>query len=237
MKKYKDMKKKILLLQIREPGIDKIEADLIISQSGLPKEKFVFRNFLQENLVNLSVGEFSHVMMLGSSAVNISEGDLPWFAVARRIIRDCENKAIPFLGLCFGCQFLAYAYGAKLVKKETEVGAVEITTFGTPGTFWEFLPSKFLANEVHADYITDLPDSLANCGFSEMCPVQIIAHKNKPLFGTQFHPEHTRSSAEEFLKFYAGKYFQVGRNKEVLDKMLAENVPEIKNIIYKFLQL
>jgi len=230
------MEKKILLLQVRELVIDKIEADMIISRTELPRDMFVVKNFLAENLMNLDVGVFSHVIMSGSSAANISDGDKHWFNVAKRLIKDCADKKVPFLGLCFGCQFLAYTFGAKIEKREAEMGAKEIKVFDTKGTFFEFLPETFLGNNVHKDFIVDLPECLKNYGSSDMCNIHLIAHKKAPLYGVQFHPEHNRQSIDEFLTFYSGKYCDPAKNAEIVEKMVDPD-EFVRNIIPQFLSI
>lgn len=230
------MEKKILLLQVREPVIDKIEMEMIIERSGLPRDRFVAKNFLAENLMNLEVGFFSHVIMSGSSAANISDGDKHWFNMAKRLVKDCADKKIPFLGLCFGGQFLAYTFGARIEKRESELGAKEITTFNTKGTFFEFLPEKFLGNNVHKDYIVDLPACLENYGSSDECGLHLIAHKKAPLYGVQFHPEHDKKSVAQFLDFYSGKYCDPVKNAEIVDLMVDPD-EAVKSLIPRFLSL
>ena len=45
--------------------------------------------------------------------------------------------------------------------------------------------------ESHAFEISKLPNMLITIGKSDNCKYEIIQHKEKLIFGTQFHPEMT----------------------------------------------
>jgi len=44
--------------------------------------------------------------------------------------------------------------------------------------------------QAHYWELKDLPSGFQNLASSDITPYQIIAHRERPLFGTQFHPEH-----------------------------------------------
>lgn len=174
--------KNILLLQAMAPGLDQAERQAIWSHVGTSTAYYNLH--VQDNPIKLE--GFTHVIF-GGSEVNISEGEQPWFSEARRIILEWNRQNIPFLGICFGMQFLAYTYGAKIVRRYEETGPVKIE-LKLQHSF-SFLPNQIEANAAHFESVTNLPEQFLNVGYSQNCPVQIISHQSKPLFGVQFHPE------------------------------------------------
>ena len=98
------MNRKILLLQSRgkeNEAISKIEERIIFDGVDLEGDIIDVKNTTTDDLSKIDVSNYSHVIMPGSN-LNISEGELDWFGDVKRIIRDCDKKSIPFLGICFG---------------------------------------------------------------------------------------------------------------------------------------
>ncbi len=51
------------------------------------------------------------------------------------------------------------------------------------------LGSGPVVREFHAFEIAELPEVFDVLARSPLCPIQAIRHREKPLYGTQFHPE------------------------------------------------
>ncbi len=195
----------ILLLQARETGVDQAEREAIWSHIG---QSTAYHNFY-EKAAPIKFEGYTHVIFGGSEA-NISEGEQPWFNEARRIIRECDHQSIPFLGICFGMQFLAYTYGAKIRRQHGEIGPVKIRLkYQHRHPLFKFLPEQIEANAAHFESITTLPDHFLNLGHSRHCPIQIISHKQKPLFGVQFHPEMSKEYIRAIQESTNYKYPQL----------------------------
>lgn len=200
------MTSKILILSQRQKTLEKIEREMFSQAIQCPPERLEFVNFFDPSWqsFDFSLDRFSHIFMLGSSH-NISYGELDWFATAKKVIWEAAERRIPFLGICFGMQFLCYSFGAKLIEDKTnrEGGKIQVYTQNTTKTFFEFLPSSFYTNAFHTDFVEELPAEFMNLGYSDKCPVHIVAHRQLPLFGVQFHPEHTKDYISRVLKHYS----------------------------------
>lgn len=110
---------------------------------------------------------------------------------------------IPILGICAGHQYMARFFGGECGEAKTpEYGKVEIEVIEEDVLF-KRLPKKFIAWENHNDEVTRLPDSFILLASSSNCTIQAMRHKEKPLFGVQFHPEveHTQYGKEIFMNF------------------------------------
>jgi GMP synthase-like glutamine amidotransferase len=76
-----------------------------------------------------------------------------------------------------------------------------------PDPLFEGLPDPFLVRESHYCEIKRLPPQFDLLATSENCRVQAMRHRERPLYGTQFHPEayveaypHGRRVLENFFK-------------------------------------
>jgi GMP synthase (glutamine-hydrolysing) len=114
------------------------------------------------------------------------------------------NKSkIPIIGICAGHQFIARHYGGKVEpSKIPEFGKVELTIFEDDPIF-NNIAKKSIVWESHNDEVTKIPNKFIHLAKSENCELQIIKHKNKNLYGFQFHPEveHTEFGIQFFKNF------------------------------------
>ncbi|MEW6356105.1 MAG: gamma-glutamyl-gamma-aminobutyrate hydrolase family protein [Planctomycetota bacterium] len=120
------------------------------------------------------------------------------------LIRETD---IPTIGFCGGCQLIAQAYGARVdLMRELKAGEADPHPAYTPGRFkeWGFtkvkvtaadpifkgLGKEIVVNEMHAWEIKELPTEFDVLASTDECKIQVIRHKEKVLYGTQFHAEH-----------------------------------------------
>ena len=116
---------------------------------------------------------------------------------------------LPILGICLGHQVMAQAYGAP-VGKGTYGGyaAVEIEIV-EENDILKGIGPKTTVWASHADEVCLLPQDFIKLARSNICEVEAMKHKTKPLYGVQFHPEvsHTERGNDIFRNF-----FEVCRN-------------------------
>ena len=65
------------------------------------------------------------------------------------------------------------------------------------------VPRKSVVWSSHNDEVTLVPEEFDVLAHSNACEVQAIAHREKPIFGLQFHPEveHTEYGVQVFKNF------------------------------------
>lgn len=113
---------------------------------------------------------------------------------------------IPILGICYGCQLMAYTLGGRVSPAESdsarEYGKTE-TFFNTDCRLFRGLPAESITWMSHSDYMSDLPDSFELVAHSHACPNVAIADETRGFYGVQFHPEvnHTRYGMEMIRNF------------------------------------
>jgi len=100
-----------------------------------------------------------------------------------------DHGDIPILAICVGLQFMALYHGGEVGASEApEFGRTEIEVM-EEDTLFLGIPDRFVAWTSHNDHVKLLPEGFYPIARSEHCPVQAIAHRSRPWFGTQFHPE------------------------------------------------
>lgn len=114
-----------------------------------------------------------------------------------------ETHDYPVFGICVGAQFIALNSGGTVGKAiHSEYGKKEITFNKNESIFYN-LPEKINAWENHNDEIKSISSDYIVCASSDTCKIQAFYHKNKDIFGVQFHPEvnNTEYGNELFKNF------------------------------------
>ena len=118
------------------------------------------------------------------------------------IVRACLVLDKPLLGICYGGQILALTLGCTLKKMEKIRETVVINLLKPT----ELLPNYKAVEmfESHTYCVSKLSKDFTLLGSSNNCENEFFCLNNKPLFGTQFHPEksgkHGIYFIENFLK-------------------------------------
>ena len=102
---------------------------------------------------------------------------------------------LPVLGLCYGHQLIAQVTNGKVEPatcKEYGVAQVEIDKL--VGVL-EGLSKKERVWMSHGDTVFSMPSAFEVLAHTETCPVAAFRHKEKPIYGLQWHPEvnHTEN--------------------------------------------
>jgi len=112
----------------------------------------------------------------------------------------------PVLGICYGMQCLAHDLGGAVEQSaKREYGHAEIRLQGECELFAHVedagLPLPVWMS--HGDAVTALPADFRTVAVSDNSPHAAICHRNRPLYGLQFHPEvtHTEHGSEILWNF------------------------------------
>ena len=102
----------------------------------------------------------------------------------------CRRAEAPLLGVCLGHQALVEAFGGD-VGRAARVRHGKTSPIVHDGTgVLRGLPSPFPAARYHSLIATRVPDVLEVCAWTENAREPMaVRHRDRPLFGVQFHPE------------------------------------------------
>ncbi|MCI3927761.1 aminodeoxychorismate synthase component I [Streptomyces sp. AN091965] len=109
------------------------------------------------------------------------------FGASARII---ERATIPVLGVCLGHQGIAAAAGAVIARApQARHGYLSRITHTAREVFAD-LPQDFTAVRYHSLAIAEpLPAALEATAWAEDGVIMAVRHRERPLWGVQFHPE------------------------------------------------
>lgn len=113
---------------------------------------------------------------------------------------------IPILGICYGCQLMAYSLGGVVTpatdNSSSEYGKTE-TQYNTDDVLFKGLSESGISWMSHRDYISEVPQGFSVTATTAVCPTAAMSCPDKKLYGVQFHPEvnHTENG-KSMLKFF-----------------------------------
>ena len=116
------------------------------------------------------------------------------------------DLGIPILGICYGCQLLAQAFGGTVVPAQSstarEYGRA-VTWFDSRCPLFFNLPGESITWMSHGDLISDVPKNFSSAAYSSACPTACIYDEVRGLYGVQFHPEvsHTKHGIDMIHNF------------------------------------
>jgi GMP synthase (glutamine-hydrolysing) len=113
------------------------------------------------------------------------------------------NSKLPILGICLGHQLIARAYGGEVGRAESEEYAHTKIYVKNENDLFKNMPKEFTAWASHKDEVKKVPECFEILAYSDICDVESIKHKEKPIYGVQFHPEvsHTECGSELLKNF------------------------------------
>jgi len=142
---------------------------------------------------------------------------------APRIPEAILDLSVPVLGICYGMQALVNQLGGEVRAQQShgEFGYASVQLQGgcelldglsdsPSGSDKQRKSASDIKNNrkldvwmSHGDRVEALPDDFHVVGVSENAPIAAMAHKHKPCFGIQFHPEvtHTVQGAQIIKRF------------------------------------
>jgi GMP synthase (glutamine-hydrolysing) len=101
------------------------------------------------------------------------------------------NYDVPTLGVCLGYEIIAVAYQGRIKRMDKywkKLQPVRIIKPDDP-IFQGLLSDEVMLREQHQYQVSKMPKDFIKLGESDICEIEIIRHKDKPIYGFQSHPE------------------------------------------------
>ena len=138
-------------------------------------------------------------IIISGAPILITEEDMSAYVTKSEWIKTIS---IPILGICFGHQLIGIHFGSlsKKMKEDREFQEIEIFE---ESNLFSRLPRIIEMQEDHCEFIS-VPKGFKLIASSDHCFNEAMEHKEKAIFGIQFHPEvsgnHGSMIIENFLK-------------------------------------
>jgi len=106
------------------------------------------------------------------------------------VITACADD-FPILGICLGHQAMCCAYGGEVDLAGEPVHGKQTTVFYKEGGLYDKMPQPFKAGRYHSLVVQKqtLPDCFVIDAENEEGIIMGMHHRDKPMYGMQFHPE------------------------------------------------
>jgi len=144
------------------------------------------------------------ILIGGRVTTDVPPRDEPFYNLIR-------HAKIPIIGFCGGCQLIGKAYGETIVPmRRLKPGEADPCPEYHPGAFKEMgfckvfvrqadplfadLGDELVVKQSHAFQLSDVPAGFDLLASSPDCRVQAIRHRDRLLYGVQFHPEQYDAS-------------------------------------------
>lgn len=166
--------------------------------------------------------KYSGILITGSPA-NITEKH-EWIDRTSSWIIE-KNHNTPILGVCFGHQLLAHAFGGEVDfhPKGMEIGhtSIKMQISGVHDELFSFLPHDFDSYVVHSQTVTKLPENAVVLASNQFDKHQGVRYAHK-IWGTQFHPEYTEDTITEYILAYWDKIIKQNQDPDRILKNVSK---------------
>lgn len=155
------------------------------------------------------------------------------------LFEEIERRDFPFLGCCSGNGLLGAYCGASISRKYGEpVGGatVSLTDVGKQDPLLAGLPASFRVMLGHKEACDEVPPDCELLVSGHACPVQMFRLREN-IYATQFHPEGDAEGFAVRIEAYKHHgYFPASEADQLLQRIAAEETPEAKLILKRFVQ-
>ncbi len=138
---------------------------------------------------------------------------------------------IPILGICYGCQLIAYMAGGTVESAEgsSEYGMIKL--HASESLIYSDIPSESIVWMSHTDYVSKLPEGFTLTGTTDKCPCASMENAAKKIYAVQYHPEVTHSEyGKQLLYNFLYKVCKC-TGDWVMESFIEDTVAELRETI------
>ncbi len=129
----------------------------------------------------------------------------PWIADTETFLRNAKGKAA-LVGVCFGHQLMAQAFGGKVIKSPKGWG-VGLHRYEVRGhRAWMDAARSIAAPASHQDQVVEAPPNTTVLASSDFTPLGMLAYDDQPAISIQLHPEFEPDYAKALIELRRGRY-------------------------------
>lgn len=151
-----------------------------------------------------AVQTFDALLITGSPAA-VYEGHT-WLGPAKDLVRAAASAGRPAVGICFGHQLMAEAFGGRVEKSAKGWGVGRHVYEVTGAEDWMRPALSWISCAAsHQDQVVAAPPGARIFARSEFCSIAAIAYSQGPAMSLQMNPEFTHDYARALLDARKGR--------------------------------
>lgn len=148
---------------------------------------YVYRTYdVQQGVLPEHPAENDAYVVTGSSAGVYDP--LPWIEPLKAFLRQAKGET-PLVGVCFGHQIMAEAFGGKVVKSDKGWGVGLHAYAVSDSAPWMDGVDAVAVPASHQDQVVELPPGARVLAGSAFTPYGILSYDDARAISMQFHPE------------------------------------------------
>jgi GMP synthase-like glutamine amidotransferase len=148
-------------------------------------------------------GECDAYIVTGSAAGVYD--DLPWIAPLKAFLVQARGQ--PLVGVCFGHQVMAEAFGGKVIKSDKGWGVgLHAYDVAAPEP-WMDAGLQVAVPASHQDQVVEIPPGARAVAGSALTPAGVLVYDDQPAISMQFHPEFAPAYAEALVEARRGNRY------------------------------
>ena len=121
---------------------------------------------------------------------------------APHVDKGIFELGIPVLGICYGCQLIAYTLGGKVEHAETREYGRQDAVYDKKCPLYKGLEDGICWMS-HTDRVEALPEGFKVVAHTDTCKIAAFADDKRKIYGVQYHPEvhHTQRGIDQLRNF------------------------------------
>lgn len=176
------------------------------------------------------------VLVTGSAAM-VTERH-PWSETSAAWLRHAGEAGVPLLGICYGHQLLAHAWGGRVGDnpqgREMGTAALELHPHAQHDPLFRGLPPRFGAQTTHLQTVLEPPPGATVLARSERDACQAF-RIGKRVWGLQFHPEFSSSMMRGYIAGRADALRREGTDPHHLHRAVRPT-PVARRVLSRFVR-
>jgi GMP synthase-like glutamine amidotransferase len=149
--------------------------------------------------------EVCEAYVITGSAAGVYDKD-PWIARTKAFLQDARGKAA-LLGICFGHQLMAEAFGGRVERSAKGWGIGLHTYLVRDRRPWMDAATSITAAASHQDQVVEAPPGARVVAASDFTPFGMLAYDDQPALSVQLHPEFDPAYAAALIEARRGSVY------------------------------